>query len=552
MNKQLLVYSFLLSAVLMVVIYLAFGIYWEETMAWYAWAIYGQTASPPYEAWIADSTGQFMLHLPVFSYLSGWFPHLPVLGIWVFILQILWTGAWIYLFLDILSCVVPPLWLRSVCAVLLIVCICSTSLVYIYPSRISILLVSGSTIAFCRQYQTAGRRSLFFIILFLAGTFVRVFMSVFALIIVTTLVLADRRSLGATIRVLWLHWLTVVGLLATLMVYELTAPNKALITEEYYETTLVKKSAIVPISQMKTESDSIRYTALISFFCVTDTAQMNTGFFKKVIDRSKSIGGFIKKESLEKGWRQILSVLHDYVWQLVSGGVAVMLLFAIAFRSTSIALLPLVLGWIMIFALGMRTMNDRFLLPWLSMLALIGIYFSFYKNMHVRVVWRWLLLSVIMAGCYPAYTYMRSTSLEEASNNVAAKATLSKIASLSRHHTPIIWDSKAKYGLSDILARNEMDALGQCVFQVMPQFSFYRFGQLPAEIKLGFSPLDWRSMGLAILQNRERVHIVADRQFAQFLPIYFKKIYSIDLKVTQETSVGEFAPDVFAYRVETP
>jgi hypothetical protein len=551
MKRLYLFYSFLLSTVMLIAVYYCFGINWEETMVCYASSIYGGMTGVPYEAWMAVSEF-FIFHFPVFGYLSGLLPTVPTLGIWLLFLQVLWVALWIYLLLEVLSKPVPSLLVRLIVIALLIIAVCGTSFAYIYPSRLSILLVSGSVLAFYALFKKDSSRSTILVIAFFIGTCVRLSMSSATLLVLTGAILLEQQTIKKTLKILWVHWVIVLGLLCLSATYRYYTANKALDTEEFYEITLTKKSAIVPLCDMKTEKDSVKYRALMDFFLINDTAQMNLAFIEKVVDKeNSSLNGFIAPVDLSTIKRRLNPILQDYASEILLGYLLILILGISRLPKRSIPAISIhVLGWFVILLSSFKQINDRFLVPWISMLMLTSIYFLINEVEKFKKIEQWLVITFLLIGSFFTYLYLVRVSDEEFDNNNKAVVCLHQLQQLTLHRIPIIWNYDGKYSLSGVLARNEMNVLHDCLFQIMPQFLYYHFGQERYIKKLGFSPLDWKNMGITLIRNRDNVCFVMDENLAQFLGVYYKAIYGIDFKLVKDDPQNEIAPKVFVFHLE--
>lgn len=550
LERFILGYPFALLASLFFisVFYFVFGIYWEESMKIISAIIYGSISAPPYQAWFEES---FLFQPPVFAFLSAHIRGIPVLGLWHFSLIVFYTSAFLHLSVRLLNRSVPhrPVFV-ALCSLLMTSAFISTSLIYTHLAREAILIISMSLLLFFDYYQADKKKTAALIVTFFIGCLMRASLGLFVLVAVSLLAFLYTRNLKKTILLFRLHWLVAMVCFSIVLGYKFYSGNPAVVIEQTYEYALMDRGAIVPVSTMKSVGDSIRYEALTGYFLISDSAQISLDFIKQVVDKNK----FLKFGVTDDDWSHLLGLLPLFKGKSIDI-ILFYLMLVIAVYGKKRAMFNLFLFhafcWMVVVGLSMKiSMYERFLLPWLAMMFISSLLILSFEHSIFTRRQKYSLLLILLFTSFGSLNQMNAISKEEKSYNQKALIYLNKIGAVSATQTPFIWDYTQVCFPSEIFARRELKAFEKSMYQTCFFTPYYRFGQERCLKKFGFSPLDWRSMGVTLKKRKEEVCFIMGDEMAEFLPRYYKIIYNIDFVLVKNDPQNEIMPGVFVFHLK--
>jgi hypothetical protein len=550
LNGFILGYPFALLASLFFIsiLYFVFGLYWEESMKIISAIIYGSISAPPYQVWFDES---FLFQPPIFAFLSAHIKGIPVLGLWHFALVLLYTSVFLHLSVRLLSRFIPrrPFFVAFF-SLLLICTFISTSLIYIHLGREAILIMSTSLLLFFDYYQTDKKKPKVLIVSFFIGCLMRVSLGVFVLSAISFLAFLYTRDLKKTLLLFRLHWLLAMACLSIILIYKFYSNNPAVVIEQTYEYALMDRGAIVPLSEMRSAGDTIRYEALTRYFLISDSAQISLNFIKQVVDKSK----FLKFGVTHDDWDHMLGILP--LFREKSTDVALFyLILIIAAYGRKRAIVNLILFhtfcWLVVLALCMKiSMYERFLLPWLAMMFIGSLLVLSFEHIVFSGRQKYSMLMILLFTSFGSFNKMKALSKEEKGYNEKALNYLNKIGKVSATQTPFIWDYTQVCFPSEIFAIRKLQVFEKSMYQTSFFMTFYRFGQERCLKKFGFSPLDCRNMGLTLKKRKQEVCFIMGDEIAEFLPRYYKAIYNIDFILIRDAPQNEIMPGVFVFHLK--
>jgi hypothetical protein len=409
-----------------------------------------------------------------------------------------------------------------------------------------------SLLLFFDYYQSDNKKPAALIFAFLIGCLMRVSLGLFVLVAVSLLVFMHTRDLRKTVLLFRFHWLVALMCFSIVLAYKFNSDNPAVVIEQNYEYALMDRGAVVPLSAMKSAGDSIRYEALTQYFLISDSAQINLGFIKQVVDDKR----FLKFGISSDDWDHLLESLLPF---LKTKGVNILLMYLLLGiivggrkRAWFNLLLFHAFCWMVVVGLSMKiSMYERFMLPWLAMM-LIGslLVISFEAGIFLYRMQRYSILLILLFTTSETLNQMHTASIEEKKYDDKAQSYLKKIGAASVAQTPFIWDYTQVCFPSGVFARNELKVFEKSIYETSFFTPYFRFGQERCLEKFGFSPLDWRSMGQVLTKRKAEVCFIMSDKMAEFLPRYFKSIYNIDFVLIKDNPRNEVMPGVFIFHLQ--
>jgi len=542
-------FSLLLSLITVLGLLLVFGFYFEEWQAFMNLTLYGDICTPPFHEVLFSES--WFLQIPLLAYVSDYFNNTPVFGYWCLFIITLYVSLWLFLGFRILSRIIKRGWLLLIANYILITCIIGICLVNVNCTRDSILLTTASLLLYFDFYIFDNRKPKRYLFLFLLGCSMRVNPAVLSLSAMTLFSLVYFRDLKRTFHFLKFHWLFTAISFALVVVVNFNAHDLGPKVEDY-EYPVLAKSAVVPLSHMKTSVDSMRYLALTQYFLVTDTAKITVPFIKRVVDHEK----YRKLGVDDDDFESLKGALYPLLGQYSNFFLLGYLLLLIALANTGWKTLLNVLAiniccWMVVLVFAMKiTMPERFLLPWFSMMLGMSFVLVSLRERPYRWWQKALLFFVGVSLVSWDMKMLKGFSNDGKEQKERSSAALKKIAALTQSKVPVIWDHHLGYIPNDVLARTEPKVLQKCIFQSIYRIQFYEFGQDRCLKKFGFSPLDFRSMGRVLNSKSDSVCFITEEPSAEFLRKYFETVYAMNFDLVKDEPVNEISPELFVYHLK--
>ena len=542
-------FSILLSIVVAVLMFLLFGFYWMDSERIVVAILQGGLFSPPYEAWFDEA---LLFQIPTISFLSVCFKKVPIYGIGSIAVTIIYMSLWFHLTIRILSRKIKSNELIIVLSILFVYSIIGLCIVNANVSIESMLLTTGGLLLYLDYFLFDNRKSIPLLLLFLFGSLIRVSSGVLVLIAFTGFYLILFRNIRKTFDLLKIHWMLIIICLLITKLDKATSDNPGLQIQQFYEYAMQDRGDIVPISAMRSASDSMRYTALTTYFLISDSAQIKLDFIKSVADTKRYVHFGISEEDISHLMEYLpqLLTIHEVLFTLVY-----LMLFDLAWgcdKKTIVNILAInFFGWLVIAFISMKiNIVDHFLLPWMSLLIGCCLLLISLRNVKYGIPQKIIVLMLLLGMVKTVSTYLIERKETEASNNKVAYANLRKLQTLSKTSVPVIWDYAGAYFPTDVLFRQYPDVLQNCIYQTAYMLMYYKFAQKRCLEKFGFSPLDWRSMNITFHKDHQRLRFITDQKMANFLGVYYKAIYGMDFKLQKDYPVVTIDPDNFVYHLE--
>jgi hypothetical protein len=526
-------FSFVLSLIVIVAIEFFFGSYFQSSENFVVAVFNGQVSNPPTTLWMMEN---WMFQFPIIAFLSTTFSSIPVYSLWQIIVVILFTSVWLCLFIRSISSFVSNQIVVVSISLLLLIGMLGTSIVLIYYAKSAILLALGSALLYVHEYITKNKRSSLFLFLFVYACSIRVSVVALSIIPISIALFFYLQSFKKLYGLMKYHWLAVLLFILIAEGYRYTTTNPALKIEARLEYAMADRGAFVSEAEMKTERDSIRYKALTSYLLLMDSAQMDLDFIGRCIDSEKygslfiswsDIAHFIDK-SLPLIWQYKIVILLIYlllIGFLINGGS----------RKLRMVIIYNIVGWSFVFIIGCKfIVNPYFIEPWLSILFGGSFWIISFKSLAIQK-WQkayiFLLLTAIF--CYELNA-MRNISREEKRKNFAADIYLKRIENIAKNRVTLLWTSDESYLPTAIFSRPKAEIIKKCLYMNFYYGFYFSWTQERMLQKIGSSPLDWKNLGRKLVEMKGKVQVVTEPAFADFLSIYFKKIYDIDIQVSQK------------------
>jgi len=496
-----------------------------------------------------------MFQLPLISFFSTKFGSLPVYGLWQIIVVLLFSSVWLCLFIRSLSTFIANQILLIIVSSVFLIAILGTSIVSVYYAKSALLLATGSLLLYLHEYLSTNKRSFYLLFLFFYACSIRVSVVLLAIIPVSFLLYTHSRNLRTILNVLKYHWLSALLFLFIAESYRHTTTNPAMKIEARLEYAMYDRYALVAQSEMTTSKDSIRYQALATYSLLMDSSMINVDFINRCIDTRKYGTLFITPDDVSHFFMNSFPLIRNYFllialfYLLVSitlwnAGKKPILVFAI-YNIT---------GWLIVFAVGCKfTVYQFFLEPWLAFLFGGSLWIvSFLRTNPLHNWQKATYLVTLTTIFFIQVTTINSISSENKTYNQNTNQYLTKINDLSRNRIPLLWTSDECYFPTSVFAREKTDVLKKCLFMNWYYFFYFHWTQERFLQKIDCSPLDWKNLGPKLVENREKTCLVMEPQFADFISLYFKKIYDVDINLVKDYPLNEITPGNYVFHIESP
>ncbi len=543
-------FSFLVATITTLLLYSIFGFYWEGSMTTHPAIAYAQICAPPYELWFSES---FLFHPPIIAYLASIFETIPLLGVWHFVLLIFYVSITLHLILRIVSRAIATRTIFIVSfSVLITLGILGTSLMYIHLGREAILLSAMSAFLYIDYVVEDNHRPRFFVFTFFLGCLMRASLGLFTLSAISILLWLHYRSLQKVYQYLLWQWLIAILCFAIVLIYKFTVNNPGVVIEQNYEYALMDRGAVLPISTMKTKTDSLRYDALTKFFLITDSQYIDINFIHQVTDTKKFYKIGCNANDFHHMIDALSPLLNTYKTTILLLYLMLLVLGWGCNKRTSQTLFFFhMFCWSVICLLSMKiNMYERFLLPWMVLMFLGSFLFISFQNKPLYKVRGYLFLGLSLSLLSFEFKQMSRISSVERGFNYKTSLYLQNIKQLSNTNTPIIWDYTQHYFPSQLFTRLEGNVLKGSLYQTMFLLAYFPFGQERFIHNFGVSPLDWKSTGRKYIENRRNFVFIMEEPLAEFLPRYYHTMYNIDFTLEKSTPINEISPNYYVYQLK--
>lgn len=510
---------------------------------------YGQVSNPPTTLWMMEN---WMFQFPLISFLSSMFSSIPVYGLWHITVVLFFASVWLCLFIrSISSFVSSQIGVVSI-SILMLIGMLGTSIVLIYYAKSAILLAVGSALLYAHEYISKNKRSSFFLFLFVYACSIRVSVVALSIIPVSILLLFYLQNFKKLFGLLKYHWLAVFLFVLIAEGYRHTTTNPAMKIEARLEYAMSDRGAFVSESEMKTESDSIRYKALARYMLLMDSSQIDLDFIKRCIDSEKYGSFLISSNDIEHLITNSLPLIWQYkIFILLLYSLLIGFLINGGSRKSIMVVLYNFVGWTFVFMIGCKlVIHPNFIEPWLAVLFGGSIWIISSKSHNIKK-WQklYVLLLLIAILCYELNA-MSSISTEQRNKNIAADIYLKRIENIASNRITLLWTSDESYLPTSIFSRTKTDIIKECLFMNFYYGFYFSWTQERIIQKIGSSPLDWKNMGQKLVDKKGEVQVIIEPDFADFLCVYFKKIYDIDIRFVKSIPENEVMPNNFVYYIE--
>lgn len=544
-------FSLLLAAITVALRYAYFGLYFQDSEKYVNSLLHGDIATAPTsEFWFTD---YWLFHIPLLSTLAAKFESFPVYGTWHLMVLIGILSLWFFLAQRVAArqFSTKPV-IATLASILVVWSMMSLAYSYIYNLRDAILFTAVTILLYVDIYVHEKRKSPWLILLFVYACTYRVSISIVMLFSMAMFVLVYFKSIKQTFHLLKFHTLAVFLLLIIVEGNKKIVNNPAMKIEQRLEYALQDRGARLPLAAMKTREDSIRYLALVKFFLISDSAQLNVSFINQVVDPSKYFNYTITANDFLHLQKKLLPILdsHHQVLILLYAFLLTALLYAPLQISINVLFFQ-VINWLTICLITMKiSMFDYFFEPWLVVITGASIWMIMAANFKARkrkvLLAAPILLYLLFANLNSSY----KTNKWEHQYNIRAAKCISNIAALTTHNQEVIlWDDEQFYYPSELFNRDPNNPLKKCVYQNLFFFAYYKFGQDRMQRHFDASPLNWRQLALAFHQKGENCSFVMRQELADFLPYYYNELYGLSFVLTKQVPEINISPNIHVYKL---
>lgn len=542
------VFSLLLAMLTMVALYGAFGFYWEDSMKVHPALAYGCITEPPYEAWIIES---FLFLAPPLSFLSTVFPGVAVVGVWFAFLLTLQFSLWYFFTLRLFLRlgIINPLH-RIATAIVFVITITGIAQVYIHVSSISLLLISASLLLYSDFYITEGKAKNVFLLPFVLGSLVRVSSGVMLAALMCLWLLVYFKNFRKMLAAMKIFIVAAASLFSVVVINKAVTNNPEKVIEQTYEYALMDKHARLPISTMKHAQDSMRYIALTQFFMITDSAQINLSFIKRVTDIKKISVTEISGEDINHLREDLFPLLNQY-WLVLLISYILVILSVSSWKKTGTAVFIFqAAGWLVVLGISLKVgMYTRFLLPWISFLTGGSLLLISFLEKEMRQAKTVLLTGFLLVSATNTLWHVKEISIQENNYNNNAAKYLENLKKLVGYTVPFVWDYRQESFPTQIFSREKLSVFKNTIYQTAFFNMYYASGQKRCLQKFGFSPLDWKKMGIVLNKKHNEVCFVMEASVAEFISVYYKSVYGINFNLKKQEPAVEIFPDNFVFQL---
>jgi hypothetical protein len=308
------------------------------------------------------------------------------------------------------------------------------------------------------------------------------------------------------------------------------------IMELKYEYAISDKHSLVPLSEMKTPSDSVKYKA-VRRNLTTDSANINEEFLARVVVLGSLYDDFL---SVAK-WKATLQILADYIGRFWFIFLLLCIFMGVALYSTGkkadmIKKLLILHGlfWFTMAGLsvGVTEMVDRIFSPFLSTISFITLLVCFplvFKNGRLKLILGFTFLLLILEG--PAYFLLKEYSLQSEIQHKDFESLTSEIHEYSKKNVVIILGMERQLFSNKPFERSKNERYNNVMFPMLWYWTYRPYGQEKVMRQFGFNPLDYKAFCTFLQKNQGNVVIITNNFRAKLLVEYLQVIYHFNVRL---------------------
>lgn len=387
-----------LASIILLVVYVTFGMYLEDNEAIVAALNYGVFGSMGSEQFFSDY--QTFL-LPVFYQISCFFPSAPVYGIWKLLLDLL--------ILTVLICYIKKeLTLKEVSskfsqliAITILIYLLLDSLVFQHCIRHSILLSFVALLLNWQSIETERKTSALALLIFFMAVVTRMHAATIMLGLFMAFHFFSGMPVTKIIKHHWVMFLMGASFILFYQLYGIYTPNMGKYIEANYEYAIIEKASLHPLGNMKTARDTAKYVAVKNFL-LSDSAEITKAFFAKAVNLKYEQKPFFDNQNVEKALQELKNKFGTFKYTLLFLPVLFVAMLFSGFSTKRIwqTLLIALLGIAVMFMLLLVLVDEikiRFFSPYVAMVLLVMFLINFpayLKRTSARG--KWVGLPVIL------------------------------------------------------------------------------------------------------------------------------------------------------------
>lgn len=543
-------WSLLLSLVITSALYAAWGIFLADFAPLYSSFYYGLSCSRPYEMRLTDMS---FLIIPIFCKASELAPEIPVYGIFLCLMNLIWLAGIIRLS-SIFFSKTGRNW--QILFLLTMLGILGDSIVHINHERTAFLMTATGLLLYEHDERRGWLNIAIYFTIYLAGVLLRMHAAsiVFALLALHNYL--NGQSLRRLIKRYAAHILVLFLCLGVYHYDKIAEPHLGKSIELKYEWAITDKNSLIPISEMKTNEDSVKYLA-VSQFLLTDTANINETFLSRVVVLDEYFSDFFSL----KEWRR--SLINTVSTMAVFSGTLLLLYLIIII--TLIAkfnygllrhlLIAHVFYWFIILFLGVTVeLQERFLSPMLAILCML----SFMRCLPVLAgnknpKWIWLMTAGALLSLGASLYYINGSAMRYKENEAKHEELIQRIEKYGETNTVIILGAVEFLFSNNPFKRVRQSAYSNTLFPDLLWYTHYNFGQKKVIDRYGFSPLNYKAFCSFLKENYQMIVVLSELEDDKNSRIalyqkYLGALYDFHFSVSPIPGEGNFNGNTF-YRI---
>ncbi len=543
-------WGLLLSLVITSALYAVWGIFLADFAPMYSSFYYGLACSRPYEMRFTDMS---FLIIPVFCKASELAPEIPVYGIFLCLMNVIWLAGIIrlsFIFFSKTGRIWQFLFLLAILGIL------GDSIVHINHERTAFLMTATGLLLYEHDEKRGRFNIAIYFTIYLAGVLLRMH----AASIVFALLALHNYLNGQPIKHLVKKYSAhIIALSLCLGIYhydKITDTHLGKSIELKYEWAITDKNSLVPISEMKTYKDSVKHIA-VSQFLLTDTANINELFLSRVVLVNEYFSDFFSLKAWEMSLVNTVSIYREFLETVFLLYLIIIITLVAKFHHILFRHLLIVhiLYWLIILFLGVTVnLQERFLSPMLAILCVISFMWCLpvlAGNSHPKLIWPVAAGACLSLGI--SLFNINSSAIKYKENEARHEELIQKIETYGKANTVIIMGAVELLFSNNPFKRVRPAAYSNTLFPDLLWYTHYNFGQKKVIDRYGFSPLNYRAFCSFLKENYQTVVVLSE--FADdknsriaLYQKYLGAIYGFHFSVSPIPGEGNFNGNTF-YRI---
>lgn len=540
MHKPYII-AFFLSAILMLLIWFVFGIYFDDNENIVAHIIYGEFGKVGNDMYFND---YHLFLVPIFSYLSAKFKNIPVYGIWYILLNFTWLYA-IFLFLIKNYANKNETKLLTLVTVFAFVsAITLPFIVFFHCIKLTVLLGIAALLITQTGIQKKEQGTYYFgIILFLLSLFTRMHSPVIMLGLFLVTKIALTKSMFNHLKSFSPHIIASIIFIGWYQIFGILTNNTGRYIEANYEYVILEKKSLLPLNEESSIKDSIKYEALTHFF-ISDTNEFTISYLKNTVNLSPNLNSIFSLKNITSSFSEIIEKSLQIKWTLALFLITILcLLFNEKWnlrkveKTLIISLVGFSIPYVLLLFL-VDEMKIRFFAPYVVSCGLLIVYEFLRENyLSKKILYIIAISSTVILVVNGIDTYKISKTEKELNKQRILSAL--ELNKYSQKH-PLI----SFIGADIPLVSNIFNRYPKIYFEKIAYFdagylTYYSYLINRFNTLFGISPLNYNDI-INLLETNKEIRLYCTSERLELIKNYFKIVYNYDFNYAEVENQPNF------------